>query len=88
MNEAGRAVEPTALIIVRAGAVDRFAALRAAFATEGVDVVWDRRIGERRRSSGDSSPGSERRRRDRRGFEPASWALLDFLVVPARSRAS
>ncbi len=88
MSEAGRAPEPTALIVVRTGAVDRFAALRAAFATEGVDVVWDRRLGERRRSSDDSSPASERRGRDRRGFEPASWALLDFLVVPARSRAS
>jgi len=88
MNEAGHAVEPTALIVVRAGAVDRFAGLRAAFATEGVEVVWDRRLGERRRSSDDSPSGSERRRRDRRGFEPTSWALLDFLVVPARSRAS
>ena len=88
MSEAGRAVEPTALIVVRAGAVDRFAALRAAFAMEGVEVVWDRRLGERRRSSDNSSPGSERRRRDRRGTEPASWALLDFLVVPVRSRAS
>jgi hypothetical protein len=88
MSDAGSALEPTALIVVRAGAVDRFAALRAAFATEGVEVVWDRRLGERRRSSDDSSPGSERRHRDRRGFEPASWALLDFLVVPARSRVS
>jgi hypothetical protein len=88
MSEAGLALDPTALIVVRAGAVDRFAALRAAFATEGVDVVWDRRLGERRRLTDDSSPTSERRRRDRRGFEPASWALLDFLVVPARSRAS
>ena len=36
---------------MRTGAVDRFAALRAAFAPEGVEVVWDRRVGERRRSS-------------------------------------
>ena len=88
MSEAGRAVEPTALIVVRAEAVDRFGALRAAFAPEGIDVVWDRRLGERRRSSDDPSPAAERRRRDRRGPMPASWALLDFLVVPARSRTS
>ena len=88
MSEAGLPVEPTALIVVRAGAVDRFAALRAAFAPDGVDVVWDRRLGERRRSSDDSSPAAERRRRDRRGPIPASWALLDFLVVPARSQTS
>jgi hypothetical protein len=88
MSEAGPTVEPTALIVVRTGAVDRFAALRAAFAMEGVDVVWDRRLGERRRVSGDSPSASDRRRRDRRGLEPASWVLLDFLVVPARSRTS
>ena len=85
MREPQPAWEPTALIVVRAGAVDRFAALKAAFAPEGVDVVWDRRLGERRRSQDDSTGGSERRRRDRRGSTPSSWALLDFLVVPARA---
>ncbi len=84
MTEAGRA-ESGALIIVRAGAVDRFAALRSAFAPEGVEVVWDRREGQRRRTGGASTPGSERRRRDRRGPVPSSWALLDFLVVPTRA---
>ena len=83
MRDGNRAADPTALIVVRAGAVDRFAALRAAFAPEGVEVVWDRRLGERRRSAGDSTRDAERRRGDRRGAEPASWALLDFLVVPA-----
>ena len=86
LSEAGRALESAALVVVRTGAVDRFAALRSAFAPEGVDVVWDRRVGERRRSSDDASPGSERRRRDRRGLEPVSWTLLDFLVVPVRSQ--
>jgi hypothetical protein len=85
MNDADRAAEPIALIVVRTGAVDRFAALRAAFAPEGVDVVWDRRVGERRRSSDQSGSGSERRRRDRRTSEPSSWTLLDFLVVPTRA---
>lgn len=79
--------EPTTLIIVRAGALDRFAALKAAFAPEGVDVVWDRRLGERRRSAADSSWVPDRRRRDRRGPIPTSWALLDFLVVSARAPA-
>ena len=84
MSEPQAAFEPTALIVVRAGAVDRFAALRAAFAPEGVDVVWDRRLGERRRPANDAAGASERRRRDRRGSIPASWALLDFLVVQTR----
>jgi hypothetical protein len=88
MSDSDRAPEAIALIVVRTGAVDRFAALRAAFAPEGVEVVWDRRAGERRRSSLSETPGSERRRRDRRGSEPASWTLLDFLVVPARALTS
>ena len=87
MSEPVGVFEPIALIVVRTGAVDRFAALRAAFAPEGVGVVWDRRLGARRRSSDDSAPGAERRRRDRRGPTPSSWDLLDFLVVPARSLA-
>jgi len=87
MLEPRAAFEPTALIVVRAGAVDRFAALKSAFAPEGIDVVWDRRLGERRRSPDDSAR-ADRRRRDRRGSTPASWSLLDFLVVPARAPVS
>ena len=88
MNEVEPAPEALALIVVRAGAVDRFAALRAAFAPEGVEVVWDRRVGERRRSAPSPDPTPDRRRRDRRGSEPPSWTLLDFLVVPVRASAS
>jgi hypothetical protein len=88
MIEPKAAFEPTALIVVRAGAVDRFAALKAAFAPEGVDVVWDRRLGERRRSMDESTRTGERRRRDRRGSTPTSWAILDFLVVPVRAPVS
>jgi hypothetical protein len=85
MSDAGgQAVEPAALIVVRAGAIDRFAALRAVFAPEGVEVVWDRRHGDRRRLPVDAVPAVERRHRDRRGAPPASWTLLDFLVASAR----
>jgi hypothetical protein len=83
MTDAGQAVEPTALIVVRVGAIDRFAALRAAFLPDGVEVVWDRRSGERRRPPADPM-SADRRRRDRRGAVPGSWTLLDFLVVPPR----
>jgi hypothetical protein len=87
MSAGGPPLDASALIVVRAGAIDRFAALRAAFAPEGVEVVWDRRSAERRRLSVDAGP-SERRRGDRRGSLPASWTLLDFLVVPSRPLAS
>ncbi len=86
MGEAHAVADPSALIVVRAGALDRFAALRDAFLREGVGVVWDRRLGERRRSGAASQP--ERRRRDRRGSAPASWDLLDFLVVPGQPALS
>jgi hypothetical protein len=82
MEDRSAVGDAAALIVVRAGALDRFAALREAFSSDGVRVVWDRRVGERRWGR-DSAPAPERRRRERRGPEPASWALLDFLVVPA-----
>jgi hypothetical protein len=88
MNEVEPAPEALALIVVRAGAVDRFAALRAAFGPEGVEVVWDRRVGDRRRSAPSPDSPPERRRHDRRGAEPPSWTLLDFLVVPVRASVS
>jgi hypothetical protein len=50
-------------------------------------VVWDRRAGERRRHSADTGR-VDRRRADRRGSAPASWTLLDFLVVPSHLSAS
>lgn len=83
-------------IVVRSGAADRFAALHAAFSREGVDVVWDRRHGERRHGTPRPSANDERRRLDRRGPMPPSWTLLDFVVVlpgqapgaPATSRSA
>ena len=84
----GNAEGRSALIVVRTGAIVRFTVLKSAFEPEGVGVVWDRRVGDRRRRDGASRAASERRRRERRGPEPPSWALLDFLVVPGASRAS
>ncbi len=84
----GEAAVDAALIVVRVGALDRFAGLRDAFVAEGVAVIWDRRLAARRRSSAGSPPAPERRRRERRGTAPASWDLLDFLVVPGRRAAS
>jgi hypothetical protein len=81
MGEAHAGVDASTLIIVRTGAMDRFAALREAFSPDGVGVVWDRRGGDRRSGTA-PQPVPERRRRERRGTAPASWDLLDFLVVP------
>jgi hypothetical protein len=75
----------SALIVVRAGAVERFAVLERAFGPEGVGVVWDRRVRDRRRQEEGGRLPTERRRQERRGPPPASWTLLDFLVVPGRA---
>jgi hypothetical protein len=76
--------DPSTLIVVRTGALDRFAALRDAFLAEGVAVIWDRRRAERRLAMSGARPAPERRRRERRGPAPATWDLLDFLVVPGQ----
>ena len=80
--------DASTLIVVRTGALDRFAALRDAFLAEGIAVVWDRRRAERRRAVPAGGPAAERRRRERRGPAPATWDLLDFLVVPGRLAVS
>jgi hypothetical protein len=51
----------------------------ALIAREGVTVVWDRRLGERRRS--DQPADVERRRQERRTAAP-SWDASGFLVLP------
>jgi hypothetical protein len=88
MGEGHAVADASTLIIVRSGALDRYAALRDAFSPEGVDVIWDRRRGDRRRPAPEPQPAPERRRRERRATPPASWRLLDFLVVPGRPALS
>jgi hypothetical protein len=43
------------------------------------DVIWDRRVGERRALAG--SDPSDRRRSDRRAAPPITWSALGFLVA-------
>jgi hypothetical protein len=69
-----------ALIIVRRGASERAQILRETFAGEPVELIRDRRLGERRQIRGDPIT-IERRRRDRRGLPPITWPALDFVVV-------
>lgn len=54
------------LLIVRRGQEERYGHLRASFRNEPIDVVWDRRLAERRRRP---TP-AERRQANRRAEEP------------------
>lgn len=51
-----------------------------------VDIVWDRRRGERRRRSMGRAP--ERRGFERRGAPPESWATVGFVFVPGEIGAT
>jgi hypothetical protein len=44
-----------------------------------VEVVWDRRLGDRRREP--ASVDGDRRRAERRREPPFTWSLADFVVV-------
>ena len=68
------------LVIVRRGHFATFELLTRTFAGDArVQIIWDRRVGERRRS--DVPPGKgERRRIDRRQV-PAKWGQLDYMIA-------
>jgi hypothetical protein len=70
------------LMIVRRGQLDRFLSLQETFGRDPlrVEIIWDRRQGDRRRAAPSATSG-DRRRRDRRGPPPSSWSALDFLVA-------
>ena len=73
-----------ALTIVRRGASERAQILRETFAGEPVELIWDRRLDERRQRR--ESITTERRRSDRRGPPPVTWTALDFVVIPLADR--
>jgi hypothetical protein len=74
-------------IVVKRGEFNRYDTLYKAFATQS-PVIWDRRVGDRRRGWR-AFDGPDRRAADRRGAAPPSWQALKFVVVddPALSGA-
>jgi hypothetical protein len=80
MERADKALSRFAyLMVVQRGDQDRFRFLSATFQDRPVEVMWDRRIGDRRRSG--EEPSVDRRVGDRRNRPPASWDNLGFLVA-------
>jgi hypothetical protein len=67
-------------VIVRRGQFATFELLTHTFADDhGVQIIWDRRIGERRQAPRGPEDG-ERRRRDRRREPPSQWNLLNYMI--------
>ena len=73
-------------LIVRRGALRRFDRLKQATETLPVDVMWDRREGQRRKSAAANT--SEKRHAERRQAPRFTWDAADFAVVetPPESR--
>jgi tetratricopeptide (TPR) repeat protein len=70
-----------ALAVVRRGEAELFATLQGHLEALNLgQVIWDRRVAERRREAA-ASP-SERRRQDRRRGRPPTWDTRGFLVSP------
>ena len=69
------------LVIVRRGHFATFELLTRAFAGDAkVQIIWDRRVAERRRTV--RRPEGERRQSDRRRVHPMKWGHLDYLIAP------
>ena len=73
-------------LVVRRGALWRFNTLKKKTADLPVTVMWDRRQGERRATSG--APARERRGTDRRQQPPFTWEVADFVVVEPSDAAA
>ena len=73
-------------IVVKRGEFQRFDDLYKAFVPNGAaDVVWDRRLRERRKGK-EAVERQERRVATRRGPLPVSWTGLSFVVCERRDR--
>jgi hypothetical protein len=67
-------------MVVRRGHVETFDQLTQRFAMSGrnIEVIWDRRVGDRRHEHLEAA--DERRHRERRAPLPDTWDLVHFFV--------
>lgn len=75
---------PVKLVVVRRGQFAAFELLAHTFADDPtIQVIWDRRVGERRQER--RSAGTDNRRTDRRTAPPLALHHHDYAVASARS---
>jgi hypothetical protein len=79
-------VDKPRLVIVSRGHFATFELLTRNFSDDpGVQIMWDRRISERRQSA-DRLGGQERRAgSDRRRVPPSQWRQLNYMFTPEPS---
>jgi hypothetical protein len=69
------------LVIVRRGHFATFELLTRTFAGDpSVQIIWDRRVAERRRST-DRAGAGDRRRSDRRREPPPQWGQMNYMIA-------
>ena len=74
------------LVIVRRGHFATFELLTRTFADDpSVQVIWDRRMGERRRSAEGRGNDERRTTVDRRRVPPSQWGQINYMVADERS---
>jgi len=73
-------VPPRYIAVVRPGHSEIYEFLRHFEAANFTELVWDRRIGERRDPSGTATP--DRRAGERRTIPPPTWDALGFVLTP------
>jgi hypothetical protein len=73
------------VVVVRRGETELFKSLQREFGNvPHVQVIWDRRGGERRTKRVEAAK-AERRQRDRRARPPAMWEVQGYLLVRSES---
>ena len=70
------------LVIVRRGHFATFELLTRTFSGDpSVQIIWDRRMAERRKSIDAPGNGERRRSSDRRRVPPMQWGQLNYMVA-------
>lgn len=73
------------LVIVRRGHFATFELLTRTFSGDPtVQIIWDRRIAERRKSAVGAGDGERRRTTERRRVPPMQWGQLNYMIATDR----
>ena len=79
-------VDRPRLVVVRRGHFATFELLTRTFSDDpGVQIIWDRRIRERRQSGDRLGHEDRRAGSDRRRVPPSQWGQLNYMFAPEPS---